>query len=62
MKETTMRIFRSLFALACLIAGTALGLASAMMSHALPRHGRSHAHLMQHAPRSIIDTRRMGLA
>lgn len=57
-----MRIFRNLFALAGLLASTMLGLVSAVLAHALPRHGVSHLHLMPRTPRSIVETRRMGLA
>jgi len=57
-----MRIFRNLFALAGLLAGTMLGLVSAVLAHALPRYGVNHMHLMPRTPRSIVETRRMGLA
>jgi hypothetical protein len=39
-----------------------LGLVSAVLAHALPRYGVSHLHLMPRTPRSIVMTRRMGLA
>lgn len=57
-----MRLFRNLLALAGLIVGTMLGLVSAVLAHALPRHGVSHLHLMPRTPRSIVETLRMGLA
>jgi hypothetical protein len=57
-----MRIFRNLFALAGLLVGSMLGLVGAVLAHALPRYGVSHLHLMPRTPRSIVMTRRMGLA
>lgn len=57
-----MRIFRNLFALAGLLAGRVLGLVSAVLAHAMPRHSVSHLHLIPRTPRSIVETRRMGLA
>ena len=57
-----MRIFRGLFALACLLTASMVGMVSAALAHALPRHGRDHLHLQPRAPRSIFETRRMGLA
>lgn len=57
-----MRHLRSLFALACLLATTMLGVVSAALVHAMPRHALNHLHLMPRAPRSIVEARRMGLA
>lgn len=57
-----MRHLRSLFALACLLTTTMLGMVVAALAHAVPRHGLNHLHLVPRAPRSILETRRMGLA
>ncbi|WP_168711588.1 hypothetical protein [Sphingomonas sp. PAMC26645] len=57
-----MRIFRGLFALACLLTASMVGMVSTALAHALPRHGRDHLHLRPRAPRSILQTRRIGLA
>lgn len=57
-----MRFFRGFFVLACLLTTSIVGMVSAALAHALPRHGRDHHHLQPRAPRSIFETRRMGLA
>lgn len=57
-----MRLFRSLLALACLLTATMLGMVSAVLARAMPRRGLDHLHLMPRAPRSIVETRRMGMA
>lgn len=57
-----MRIFRGLFALACLLTASMVGMVSTALAHALPRPGRDHLHLRPRAPRSILETRRISLA